>query len=168
MFFRLLITALLFGGAVSSSAMAKDLTNRLGIGIKNNNSVDLPAIAAIYYPNADVGITGSLGVDTQKDNSKFAANVGIRRILFREDHMNFYFGGQVGLLNVETPKPASTDTDKQSGFEMNAVFGAEFFFAGLDSLGFSFEGGVGLTSMDETRFRTVGDTPLKAGLIFYF
>lgn len=152
---------------VSTVGYTKDLSTRLGVGIKNNNSIDLPAIAAVYYPNADIGITGSLGVDTQEDSSKFAFNAGIRRILFKENNMNFYYGGQVGLLNQETDNGAG-GTDKESGFEMNVVFGAEFFFAGLDSLGFSFEGGVGLSSLDETRFRTVGDHPLKAGLIFYF
>lgn len=153
--------------ALTSVCSAKDLSTRLGVGIKNNNSVELPAIAAVYYPNADIGITGSLGVDTQEDSSKFAFNAGIRRILFKENNMNFYYGGQAGLLNMETDNGAG-GTDKESGFEMNVVFGAEFFFAGLDSLGFSFEGGVGLSSLDETRFRTVGDHPLKAGLIFYF
>ena len=164
-FLRLLLLVLV-AGAPSSVVYAKDLANRLGVGIKNNNSVDLPAVAAVYYPNSDIGITGSLGVDTEEDNSKFAANVGLRKILFREDHLNFYYGGQAGLLNVETP--TGTGSNKESGFELNVVFGAEFFFAGLDSLGFSFEGGFGLSSLDETRFRTIGDHPLKAGLTFYF
>ena len=87
---------------LSNVGFAKDLSTRLGVGIKNNNSVDLPSIAAVYYPNADVGLTGSLGVDTQENSSKFAFNAGIRRILFKENNMNFYYGGQVGLLNVET------------------------------------------------------------------
>lgn len=151
---------------LGSVAQAKDLTSRLGVGIKNNNSIDLPAIAAVYYPNSEIGLTGSLGVDTQEDASAFAVNVGIRKILFTENNLNFYYGGQAGLVNVETP--TATGSDKESGFELNVVFGAEFFFAGLDSLGFSFEGGVGLASLDETRFRTIGDHPLKAGLIFYF
>lgn len=153
---------------LSQVVLAKDLSSRLGVGIKNNNSIDLPAIAAVYYPNEDVGLTASIGTDTQEDNSKFAFNVGIRRVLFKENNMNFYYGGQVGMLNTETPNTTTGGSDKESGFEMNVVFGAEFFFAGLDSLGFSFEGGVGLSSLDETRFRTVGDHPLKAGLIFYF
>lgn len=152
---------------ITSFAFAKDLNSRLGVGIKNNTSLDLPMLAAVYYPNADVGLTAGLGTDTEENNSKFAFNVGIRRILFKENNMNFYYGGQIGMLNVETPTGAG-NSDKESGFDMNIVFGAEFFFAGLDSLGFSFEGGVGLSSLDETRFRTVGDHPLKAGLIFYF
>jgi hypothetical protein len=157
----------LFFTLITSLASAKDLTSRLGVGIKNNSAVDLPQLAAFYYPNADVGFTAGLGTDTEENNSKFAFNVGIRRILFKENNMNFYYGGQIGMLNVETPSGAN-NSDKESGFEMNLVFGAEFFFAGLDSLGFSFEGGVGLSSLDETRFRTVGDHPLKAGLVFYF
>ncbi len=160
-FIRILVLVLI-AVVPSTLVQAKDLSNRLGIGIKNNNSIDLPALAAVYYPSADIGVTGSIGVDTQEDNSKFAANVGIRKILFREDHLNFYYGGQMGLLNYEE------SGNKESGFDANVVFGAEFFFAGLDSLGFSFEGGVAISSLDETRFRTVGDHPLKAGLIFYF
>ncbi len=156
-----------FALVLSQAVLAKDLSNRLGVGIKNNTSVDIPAIAAVYYPNADIGLTAGLGTDTEEDNSKFAFNVGARRVLFTENNMNFYYGGQIGMLNVETPNDTG-GSDKDSGFEMNVVFGVEFFFAGLDSLGFSFEGGVGLSSMDETRFRTVGDHPLKAGLIFYF
>lgn len=160
--FLRLFFLVLIAFAPSTLVQAKDLSNRLGIGIKNNNSIDLPALAAVYYPSADIGVTGSVGVDTQEDESKFAANIGIRKILFREDHLNFYYGGQVGLLNYETAG------DKQSGFDANVVFGAEFFFAGLESLGFSFEGGVAISSLEETRFRTVGDHPLKAGLTFYF
>lgn len=167
--FRGIITAFVTAAAlslISTSAQAKDLTSRLGVGIKNNNSFDLPALAAVYYPNADTGLTGSIGVDTQEDNSAFAFNVGIRRILFKENQMNFYYGGQAGLVNRETP--TATGSDKESGFELDVLFGAEFFFTGLESLGFSFEAGVGLTSMDETRFRTIADHPLRAGLVFYF
>ena len=40
----------------------------------------------------------------------------------------------------------------------------EFFFAGLESLGFSLETGLGISSVaSETRFRTIGDSPLRAG-----
>lgn len=146
----------------ASPSLAKNLNHRLGVGVKNNTVFDLPAVAAVYYPNDVMGVTGGFGTDTAKDNSKFTLNAGLRRILYREDNMNFYFGGQFGLVNFESAG------DKQSGFELNAVAGGEFFLAGLDSLGFSFEGGAGVTSMREVRFRTIGDHPLKAGIIFYF
>lgn len=140
----------------------KQMASRLGIGVKNNTSQDLPALAAVYYPNNDIGITGGLGIDTQKDNSKFTLNVGIRRIIFSESQMNFYFGGQAGIVNYETAG------DKQNGFELSAIYGGEFFMTGLDSLGFTFEGGAGMASLRDVRFRTIGDHFLRAGIIFYF
>lgn len=145
-----------------SPAFGKDLTSRLGIGGKNNTAFNLPSLAAVYYPSPDFGVTGGLGIDTQKDESRFTVNGGVRRILFREDHMNFYFGGQLGLVNYEA------GGDKQSGFELTAVSGGEFFLPGLESLGFTFEAGVGVTSMRNTRFRTISDDPIRAGIIFYF
>lgn len=148
--------------ALGSIANAKELGSRLGIGVKNNTSQDLPALAAVYWPNSDFGLTGGVGLDTQKDFSKFTFNAGVRRILFREDQMNFYFGGQLGMVNYETAGV------KESGFELSAVYGAEFFFQGLDSLAFTFEGGVGVASVKDVRFRTMADSPFRAGIVFYF
>lgn len=161
-FQALMMVVLGLGLSLASPAHAKDLTHRLGVGVKNNTSFDMPSLAAVYYPNSDLGLTGGLGIDTQKNESRFALSAGLRRILFREDNLNFYFGGQAALINFET------GAQKESGFELNALFGAEFFFTGLDSLGFSFEGGVGITSLDDTRFRTFADHPFRAGIIFYF
>ncbi|MNK01106.1 hypothetical protein D3C87_189000 [compost metagenome] len=141
---------------------AKDLTSRLGIGVKNSTSMDLPELAAVYYPNSDIAVTGGLGIDTKKDESKFAFSAGIRRIVFKEANMNFYMGGSLGLVNMET------QGEKESGFELKALFGAEFFFTGLDSLAFTFEGGAGVVSTKDVRFRTIADSPFRAGILFYF
>lgn len=147
----------------SAFAQAKELTNRLGIGVKNDTVVSIPALAAVYYPSPDYGVTGGLGIDTQKNASTFTANVGIRKIVFREQNMNFFFGGKVGLLNYET-----TLNGKQNGFLLDAVFGGEFFFSGLENLAFTFEGGAGIASTGDVRFRTIGNAPMNAGIIFYF
>ncbi|HEX7674990.1 MAG TPA: organic solvent tolerance protein [Bdellovibrio sp.] len=147
---------------LANIAQAKDLTNRLGVGVKSHETLDLPELAVVYNPTNEIQVTGGLGIDTQKDQSKFAANAGVRRIVFKEDNMNFYMGGTVGLVNYETAG------SKQSGFELDAVFGGEFFLPGLDSLSFTFEGGAGVISADEVRFRTIADSPLRAGIIFYF
>ncbi|WII70827.1 organic solvent tolerance protein [Bdellovibrio sp. 22V] len=148
--------------AFAGTVEAKELTNRLGVGVKKNTSLDLPELAAVYYPNSDIAFAGGLGVDTQEDASRFSFNAGVRRIVFKEDNMNFYMGGSVGLVNFETLG------EKESGFELNALFGGEFFLPGLDSLGFTFEGGVGVISADNVRFRTIADGPFSAGIIFYF
>ncbi|WP_374080075.1 organic solvent tolerance protein [Bdellovibrio bacteriovorus] len=148
--------------ALAGSVEAKELTNRLGVGVKKNTSLDLPELATVYHLAPDISVTGGLGIDTQKDYSKFSFNAGVRRVVFKEDNMNFYMGGSVGLVNFETAG------EKESGFELNALFGGEFFFTGLDSLAFTFEGGVGVISADNVRFRTVADGPFNAGIIFYF
>lgn len=152
------LCVLVFAGQVE----AKELLNRLGVGVKQNVSIGLSELATVYHFNPEMSLAGGLGIDTQKDYSRFSANVGLRRVVFKEDNMNFYMGGSVGLLNQEQAG------SKESGFELNALFGGEFFFTGLDSLAFTFEGGIGIVSMDEVRFRTIGNGPFSAGIIFYF
>lgn len=147
---------------ITSAVEAKDMRQRLGLGIKNNSSFELPALAVVYYPANEVAFTGGLGTDTQKDNSKFSLSAGARRMIFFEEHMNFYFGGNLALVNVET------NGDKQNGWELNALFGTEFYLAGLENLALTFEGGAGVVSMREVRFRTIADHPFRAGILFYF
>jgi len=162
---RFIMVALIFG---AWSAQAKDLTNRLGLGYSdqfssNQASGSLPGIAAQYYPNPLTGLSLALGVDTEKDNSRFGLLFKLYRIIFTEANMNFYMGGGGGLLSVEN------NGDNNSGFELMGFVGVEYFFPGLESLGFSFEAGLGIRSdSDGARFRTIGDHPLRAGIIFYF
>lgn len=144
-------------------AEAKDLTSRLGAGFSNQFSEGLPSLAVKYYPDPNLGIGAALGVDTQENNSKFGFMAKLYRILFSESNMNFYMGAGAGLVSVEV------NNDSDSGFEVAGYFGGEFFFTGLESLGFSFEAGVGVTSINsEVRFRTIGDDPFRAGMTFYF
>ncbi len=142
---------------------AKDLSNRLGVGYTNEFSVDLPSVAAQYYPSPDLGLSASLGVQTGDDNNNFGLMIKLYRIVFPEDNMNFYMGVGAGLLSTKV------DDDNESGFELSGFVGGEFFIPGLDSLGFSFEAGVGVVSLsDGVEFRTIGHHPLQAGMIFYF
>lgn len=147
---------------VSNVASAKELVNRLGIGVKNDTSINIPAISVKYWPNSEIGVVGGLAIDTEKDNSRFAMSGGVQRIVFKEDNMNFTMGGELGLINREV------SGDKQSGFYLSGLFGAEFFFAGLENLSLSFQGGVGVVSLKDVRFRTIGDSPMQAAVTFYF
>ena len=150
-------------GLGAPQAEAKDLAHRLGVGYKNQFSSDVPAIALQYYPGADLGISIALGIDTNKDNSRFGGMGKLYRIVFQEDNLNFYMGAGAGLVTTEV------NTISQSGFEMMGFVGSEFFLPGLENLGFSFEAGIGVTSLSSgVRFRTFGDSPLRAGIIFYF
>lgn len=141
---------------------AKELSSRLGVGYRNAFPFDLPAISAIYYPRADWGLVGALGVDTEYQNSKFGVQVGLRKIVFKENQMNFFMGGSLAMVSREV----NTQTD--SGFVMDALVGSEFFFQGLDSLGFSVETGISVSNISRVRFRTLADSLLRAGVVFYF
>ncbi len=157
----IVLTALIFG----AGAHAKDLTSRLGLGYANQFGLeeDLPSMALRYYPNSDYGLMGALGVDTKKNNSRFGVLAKIIKIVFKEDNLNFYTGASAGLISREV----NSKTD--SGFDLAGLLGVEFFFSGLENLGFNFETGVGVTSVSsEVRFRTIGDHPMKAGIFFYF
>lgn len=145
------------------SAQAKDLTHRLGVGYKNNTSLDLPTLAAVYYPTATTAFTAGIGMDTKKDYSSFQAMAGLRYIIYPEANMNFYTAAQFAVVNFETPADG-----KKNGVEVAGLFGVEFFLSGLENLGFTFEAGLSLATAGSSRFRTVGDDPLRAGLIFYF
>ena len=154
------ITLVAFFPAISA---AKDMTYRLGAGFKNNSVEDMPSIAGVYFQTKDTAFTGGIGFDSREHYSKTAVNIGIRKIIFFEPNLNAYVGGQVGLLSYETPV-----IGKKSGAEFLAVAGVEFFFAGLENLGFSIETGAALSTADGPRFRTLADSPFRAGVIFYF
>ncbi|MBT4761027.1 MAG: organic solvent tolerance protein [Bdellovibrionaceae bacterium] len=139
---------------------SKDLTSRLGVGFSDNLSETLPSLYVKYYSSMETAFSASLGVDTKKDQSKFGFLAKVYRTIFMEDNLNFYMGAGAGLLSQEE---AGTNS---SGFELNGFAGVEFFLPGLDSLGFSVEMGMGVSSpASGTRFRTIGQT---AGVVFYF
>lgn len=148
---------------VCQLSYGKDMVHRFGLGIKNNTSENLPSIASVYFFAPDLAFTGGLGIDTQKNYSKFQLHAGVRKVVFAENNLNFYTGAQIGVVNYEDPV-----VGKQSGFELLGVFGTEFFFSGLENLGFTFEGGFGVASLKDVRFRTIADNPFRAGLVFYF
>lgn len=149
--------------AFGMEAQAKDMTSRLGVGYRNQFVTDLSGLALQYYPNSEMGLTGVIGIDTQKNASRFGIMVKLQRIVFHEDNLHFYMGAGAGTLSTEI---AGTN---ESGFELQGFAGCEFFLPGLENLGLTFETGVGVTSLSSNvRFRTFGDSPLRAGMTFYF
>jgi hypothetical protein len=156
-------TALAICLLLSPSLFAKDLTHRLGVGYSKSLSIGIPSIAVNYYPNQKTMLGASVGIDTTEDESKFGFAFKAFRNIFEEENLNFQMGGSAALISEEVAGKS------ESGFELNALMGVEFFFTGLDSLAFRFEAGIGIVSIDDgTTFRTIGDSPLEAGVVFYF
>ncbi len=158
---------------VSTLAQAKDMTSRLGVGYSDSfSAASLPSLAVKYYPSQDFSVSAALGIDTNSTNStngssNFGFGAKVYKTIFPEDNMNFYMGAGVGLVSISPTSGGTGSTS--SGFELNGFCGVEFFIPGLDSIGFNFQAGVGVTSLSSgVRFRTIGDTPLKAGMYFYF
>ena len=147
---------------LSSVASAKELSNRLGVGFRNTFPFELPSLSSIYYPNANYGLVGALGVDTENQNAKFGVQIGIRKIIYRENQLNFFMGASLGMASREV----AGQTD--SGVILDGLVGTEFFPNGLDNLGFNVETGIGVSNISKIRFRTLGDHFLRAGIIFYF
>ncbi len=148
---------------ISSISFSKPMPQRLGLGIKNNTTQSIPSLAVVYNINNDMAVTSGLGFDTQRDYSSSQINLGIRHVIFHETNLHFYGGGQAALVSYEDPI-----NGKKTGFEADLVLGTEFFFSGLENVGFTFEGGMGLSTVYNTRVRTVALHPLEAGIIFYF
>lgn len=153
---------------IGVTTLAKDLTQRLGVGFRQASVLAIPAVAVNYYPNLDFGVTGAIGIDTENNASRSAFQVGVRRIVFKEQNLNFFMAGSFGAISQEVAKENSSGYETKSGFEFTGTAGAEFFIPGLDSLGFNFESGVGLSNSNKVRFRTVGQSVLTAGMFFYF
>lgn len=158
--FRLFIFTIL--NLFAAPTFAREMPQRLGVGFKDNTSMSLPSLAIVYHMDGFSQVTGGLGIDTKKDQSAMQVNAGIRYVIFHEKNMHFYSGGQVGFLSQEVLG------QKSSGIEFNLVGGVEFFFEGLENLAWTLEGGFGVSSVNSTRVRTLGDSPFRAGMIFYF
>ena len=54
-----------------------------------------------------------------------------------------------------------------TGFQGDLTFGVEYFFQGLDHLGFSFETGVSVNTFDDFVLKTKALNTLQAAIHFY-
>jgi hypothetical protein len=159
--------------SITLPAGAKDMSNRLGIGYSDDFAIrPMPSIAMKYYPSSDTAVSAALGIDTNTTNSNsgnsvFGIGAKFYKTIFSETMMNFYMGAGISLLSTGPSSGGSGSTS--SGFDFDGFGGAEFYLPGLENLGINFQFGMGVTSISSgVRFRTIGDTPLNAGLYFYF
>lgn len=147
-------------------ALAKDLNGRFGVGFSQQFSggsapAPLSALSLRYgfptgKPIVNVGIEANVGVDITDVTAFF---VGGRLVygVVAEDNMNLFLGAGAGY--------ASDGTD---GFlRVQPALGAEFFFFGLENLGFTTEVALNVDLGASSRFTTVGGAP-AVGMHYYF
>ena len=148
--------------AWSSTSSAKELTERWGAGLTLHDFQRLPAISFRYGIAPNLNAEFLLGVDTNSAAGATAIGVKIYRNAVVESQVNFFVG--MGLHYLSQSLAGVTT----SGYELDALMGAEFFLRGLENLGILFETGLGYRSVGGTSLRTVGNGFLGAGIHYYF
>ena len=154
----LLFSALFF----VPSAEAKDLRGRMGVGF-NQQFGHVSALSARYglpssTPVVNVQLEGNFGLDSGAQEAGGRVFYGARVLygFLAEDNMNLFFGGGVGGL---------TDGDSNT-VRLQPSMGTDFFFFGLDNLGFTIEWGLNLDLGQQSRVETTAS--MGAGIHYWF
>ena len=153
----------------ASSALARDMHGRLGLGYNGQYASSLSpagtsAISLKYGLTKDVALAAVIGIQTTATANSVTAFKFFKNI-FYETNLNFYFMAGAGLVTGQ-PAGAASGT---AGAEFLGGFGTEFFFPGLESLGFSMEVGASFHNLyGGFILKTIGFSFLNAGIHFYF
>jgi hypothetical protein len=154
-----ILLSMAFFGALAS---AKDLEGRVGVGAAIPDFDGMGALSIRYHPSRYFGLQGLLGFSTQDGVNATVVGAKLHRNAYLEENMNFYVG--LGGMIIADRASALVTT----GIEIDALFGAEFFFSGLPNLGLQFETGVGIRSQRGTYLRTLGNGLSSLGIHYYF
>tara|TARA_Y100000590_G_scaffold470775_1_gene670353 strand:- start:166584 stop:167081 length:498 start_codon:yes stop_codon:yes gene_type:complete len=157
-FALVLLSILLF----AQSANSMDRRGRLGIGMSNQLKNDLPAISFKLQKSNAFAFGGLVGVSTRDPGGGHGFGLKVYRNLFDEPQLTFYTSLLAAIIKE---RQVSGDDE---GFQFDLTVGSEFSFAGLQSLGFSFETGISLNKINgEFGIETVGYHFVTAGILFY-
>ncbi|MDP2307859.1 MAG: hypothetical protein Q8P18_17670 [Pseudomonadota bacterium] len=147
---------------VSAPADAKDLRSRFGLGFHEQFG-SVSAISVRYglptgKPTSNVQIEVDAGVDLAAlTEPKLFAGGRLLYSVVAEDNMNLYLGAGAGYL-----------VDGLEGIvRVQPVVGAEFFFFGLENLGFSVEWGANVDLGAAWAVKTVGTSPAVAAHYYF-
>lgn len=147
----------------SLNANATSLIGRLGIGMSNNLPTGMETISLKLQRNSSTAMGAAFGMDNSPDGSLYALGVKMYRIIYDEPQLNFYssFDGTIFTY-------FNTAKDVKQGNKISGTFGTEFMFQGIESVGFSFEFGLGVQNYnDETRIKTFGYNIIQSAVHFY-
>lgn len=130
----------------------------------NHLITEMPALSTKLQRNRSSALGALFGLDSSADGSFYAVGLKYYRYIYEEPQLNFY-SALAG--NVFTYNNTETDATEQ-GYQVDATFGSEFSFQGLESIGFSFEFGVGFSKYNgDSRVRTLGQSMIVSAVHFY-
>lgn len=142
--------------------MSRDLVGRLGVGMSQQLINGIPSLSIKLQRSSTFAFGALLGFKNSDADGGLGAGLRLYRILFDEPLLNFYAAGTGAIVTKKTL------TTSSSGFQFDFTLGSEFHFAGLESLGFSFEFGFSINKLNENfTLETVGNHILQAGIHFY-
>jgi len=145
------------------SATAADYSKRLGVGLSDHLVTEVPLISVKYHQDTKNAYSAVLGVDSTQEQSSYALGFKYYRNIFKEENINFYNSIGLSLLSYD-----NLSQEKETGYQLDWTFGAEFNFSALKSLGFSFEFGLSAVDyLDKTSIRTNANNILKSAIHFY-
>jgi hypothetical protein len=147
----------------SLTANATSLIGRLGIGMSNNLPSGMETLSLKLQSNSSTSVGGHFGMDNSPDGSLYAIGVKIYRIIYDEPQLNFYSSGDATIFTY-----FDSSKDVKQGNKISANFGTEFMFQGIESVGFSFEFGLGVQNyQDQTHIKTMGHNIIQSAVHFY-
>lgn len=146
---------------LASPVQAKERENHVGVGA-NLHMGSVPALSIRYRlptgnPVLNIQAEALAGVMAQGDTPVDALAGG--RVLYgvvAEDNMHVFLGAGAGL-NVQAG---------EAGFRLQPVMGADFFFFGLENLGFTAEWGLNVDLGAPARFSTAAT--IGGGVHYWF
>ncbi len=151
--------------AFSSTAMAKDTRGRFAGGF-NQQFGHVSALSVRYAiptnsPAVNIHLEGAFGLETQSGEDTEEANRVFSggRLLYgiiAEDNLNLFVAGGMGALS----------NNDSSTLRIQPAMGADFFFFGLENLGFTVEWGLNLDVTGQTGIATTAAA--GAGVHYWF
>jgi hypothetical protein len=150
---------------LTQQAYAMNLVGRLGIGYTNQVVTGIDAISLKLQRNRANAFGAIMGVDSSSESSNYALGLKMYRVIYDEPQLNFYSAFSGIFFTYQDPE----DTDQtENGHQLDAAFGTEFSMQGLESIGFSFEFGLGMNKYNgSTNISTVGYGVFTSAVHFY-
>jgi hypothetical protein len=146
----------------STSSFAMSLLGRLGIGTTNQVVTGIDALSIKLQRNRSTALSGLFGLNNSSDSSNYAIGAKVYRLIYDEPQLNFYSSLAAIMFTYQN------DGNTESGYQVDGGFGTEFSLQGLESIGFSFEFGIGLNKYNGgSNIQTYGHHIVTSAVHFY-
>lgn len=149
--------------ALSALVQARHLEGRTGFGVTVHPFAGVPSVSMHHHMSDYQSALVLAGVDTSDSSKTIIAGGKFYQNAHLEENLNFYVGLGGFIISTTKGLPASS-----TGFEVDGIFGAEVFLAGLPNLGIQFETGIGIRTVPTVSFSTLGSGFLGGAVHYYF